>query len=123
MYQRDDDKMSTFDEAVAHDLRLLERLKQRQHGTLFASRAAIARETKVSAGTFENIRNKRCKGVRGYVGQLVKSLLLRELEREIRQLEHERQIILQRGVDPRSDEMSAVVADLQKARSVMEGMR
>lgn len=123
MHQSDGDKMSAFDEAVAHDLSLLEEIKLRQHGTRRRARAVIARETKVSPGTFFNIRQKRSKGIRGWVGHVVKALLLKELEGELKRLSHERDLILQCGVDPRSDEMSAVVADLAKVRTVMEGMR
>jgi hypothetical protein len=125
MHPRNEDKTSmlAFDQTVAHNLALLEEIKLRQHPSRSSARAAVAREAKILPGTYENIRRRRTKGIRGYVGRAVEALLLRELDGELRRLEHERQIILQRGVDPRSDEVAAVLADLQKVRSVMEKMR
>jgi hypothetical protein len=116
--------VSTFDDAVKADLERLESLRaERGHTTRGFVRAAIARETKVAAGTMENIRRGRLKGVRGWVAMAIRAALVREVQRQLGALEHELEILRRSGVDPRNNEFQAVATDAAAIRGLAEQMK
>lgn len=118
-----EDKMS-FDTAVRSDLVRLEEIRAARLQTSLANaRKAVARDTRLAPGTLENIRKQRTKGIRGWIGQTIRGALLRELEREMVRLQHEYQILMASGSDPRSDEVAEVQTYLARARQSLEAVK
>lgn len=86
-----------------------------------SSREDVARKAGVAPGTIENVRRGRIKDplrLRGLVDRL-RSLMVVELGQEIARLDHEKSLLLATGVDPRSDEMQAVAADIARCRKTL----
>jgi hypothetical protein len=107
--------LATTDQAATWARRLEDRRADRV-GCLKTARRALARETGVSAGTFENLRRSRIKSVATWVSDRLRYAVIRELEAEVRALEHELAILRQTGSDPRSFEMGEVETHLAAAR-------
>lgn len=75
--------------AEAFARRLEDRERQRSSVSLPVARQAVARRTGVPAGTLENLRRGRIKGVREWVADRLRSALISELEAEFARTEHE----------------------------------
>jgi hypothetical protein len=119
-----EDKMTGFDQAVRSDLSRLEEIRAaRLQASRAHARASVARETRLAPGTLENIKRQRTKGVRGWIADTIRGALVRELEREIARLNHELQILLQRGADHREPEMAEVHDLLARARQSLEAVK
>lgn len=83
------------------------------------ARAIVARRTEVPKGTLLSLRKNRLKGIAVHWFERLRHGVIRELEAELRHLEHELSILRQTGVDPRSDATAAVVADIAKVREAL----
>jgi hypothetical protein len=83
------------------------------------ARAIVARRTEVPKGTLLSLRKNRLKGIAVHWYERLRSGVIRELEAELRHLEHELAILRQTGTDPRSDATAAVVADIAKVRAAL----
>lgn len=83
------------------------------------AREAVARRVVIPAGTLENLRKGRLKAIAVHIYDRLRAGLIRELEAEVRRLEHELQILRATGADPRRDEIAAVVASLARAREAI----
>lgn len=83
------------------------------------ARPSVARRTGISPGTLANIRNGRLKAIAVHVYDRLRAAVIRELETEVRHLEHELQLLRTAGVDPREGEMEEVVASLAKVREAL----
>jgi len=99
------------------------------------ARALVKRE-RTTAGTNENairavgektglgywaicgLWHRRRKAGEGVVDRL-RGAMIRQLEAEVRHLEHELSILRQTGADPRDGEIAAVVASLAKVRQTL----
>lgn len=102
---------------AAEWVKRLEDVRARRLGCIDRARLALARETGIPAGTLANLRRRnRIKQVAAWVRDRLRAAVIRELEAEVRALEHELQILRQTGVDPREGEIDAVVAHLAAAR-------
>lgn len=99
--------------------RLEDDVARRRGITVAEARAVVARDTLVPAGTLENLRKRRLKNLGVYAYQQIKSALIRQLQSELRALEHEIHVLRATGVDPRSDEMAEAIAGLQKVREAL----
>lgn len=86
---------------------------------LTEARPAVSRRIGVPPGTLENLRNGRLKAIAVHWYDRLRAGVVKELEAEVRHLEHELQILRTTGVDPREDEVAAVVADLAKVRQAL----
>lgn len=116
--------MSAFDLAVRSDLSRLEEIRARRLGTSKAiARTSVAREVRVAPGTLENIRKQRTKGVRGWIAETIRGALLRELEAEMARLQHEYEVLVRTGADPRGDEVAEVQTFLMRARKSLEAVK
>ena len=119
-----EDEMTAFDQAVRSDLSRLEDIRAtRSSSSIAHARASIARETRIAPGTLENIKRSRTKGVRGWIADTIRGALVCELQREIERLNHELQILLQRGADHREPEMAEVQNLIVRVRQTLEGMK
>ena len=81
---------------------LEDRERARSRTPLITARRAVANRVGVPAGTLENIRRGRSKGVRAWVAEKIRSAIVAEMEREVERLTHEIFLALQGapGTDP-----------------------
>lgn len=83
------------------------------------ARRNVARALGVAPGTIENLQRNRLKRISGWLRDALRARVIRELEAEIVRLQHELAVHKQTGVDPRSDEATAVRADLSAVLTVL----
>ena len=69
--------------------RLEDRERERSGVSLPVARLAVARRTGIAAGTLENLRRGRIKGVRAWIFDKLHAALIAELEAEVARTEHE----------------------------------
>lgn len=82
-------------------------------------RPLIARDVGCAPGTLENLRKRRLKRLDHLLFDGLRRAFDRRLERQLRQIEHERHLLIQQGVDPRSDEVQAVETDAVAIRRAL----
>jgi hypothetical protein len=92
--------------------RILVEQEARRRGTKEKAHVHVARAVGAAPGTVENIMRGRLKRVSGWLRDALRARVIRELEAEVVRLQHEIAVLRQAGVDPRSNEMAAVRADL-----------
>jgi hypothetical protein len=92
--------------------RVLVDQEARRRGTYDGAYRIVARTIGASPGTIENILRGRLKRVSGWLRDALRARVIAEMESEIVRLQHEIAVLRQAGVDPRSNEMAAVRADL-----------
>jgi hypothetical protein len=83
------------------------------------ARNNVARALGTAPGTIENLQRSRLKRISGWLRDALRARVIRELESEIARLQHELAVHKQTGVDPRSDEATAVRADLSAVLEVL----
>ena len=82
--------------------RRLEDREQERSGVLLpVARMTVARRTGVAAGTLENLRRGRIKGVREWIVAALRAALISEVEADIARAQHELTVLKasHRGVD------------------------
>lgn len=84
-----------------------------------AAQEAVARRTGVPLGKIVSLRKNRLKDIGVAAYEALRRGVMSEIEQEMRRLEHELQLLRTAGLDPRDDQMEAVVADLAKARQAL----
>lgn len=87
--------------------------------SLVAARRSLARKIKIAPGTLENLRKGRIKAVAADVYARLHEAVDRQLYAEMRRLEHEYQLVQQQGLDPRSLDHQAILADMAKIKTAM----
>lgn len=97
---------------------LIDRESRRTNDRVLARRN-VARALGVAPGTIENLQRNRLKRISGWLRDALRARVIRELEAEIVRLQHELAVHKQTGVDPRSDQATAVRADLSAVLSVL----
>jgi hypothetical protein len=124
MRTESEDKVSLVETSVRTNLLRLERMRSASlQASMADARKSLARDMKVAAGTLENVRKGRLKGVRLWVAEKIHGALIRELEREMARLTHEYQILVQCGAHRVDDEVSEVESLLARARQALEAMK
>lgn len=99
---------------------LLEEREMRRSGVKRSeARAIIARRLGATPGTLENVRKRRLKSPAKWLMDRLRGAVIRELEAEAIALEHEIHLLRQSGVDPRDNEIGAVVASLAAVRQAL----
>lgn len=106
-------------EDVARDwVKRLEDIEIRRSGApIREARARVARRVGVPAGTLENLRRDRMKGIRAWVYTALHRTLIAEIKREIAAYTHELQIALNidGGADPA--EIAEILAGLDELKT------
>lgn len=74
------------------------------------ARKAVARRLAMSPGTLENLRKGRLKAVAAHWYDTLRAGVIRELESELRHVQHEIAVARQTGLDPASGEAHALLA-------------
>lgn len=82
-------------------------------------RPSVAREVGVSPGTLENLRAGRLKGIAAHIYERLQAATLRRLQAEVQRIEHEIHVLKAQGLDGRSDEMAAALADRSALRRAL----
>lgn len=95
-------------ETWARDLESRE--QRRTGGKLDVVRDMVARKVGVPAGTLRSLRKQRLKSINVAWYDRLRAGVIHELEAELRHVQHELAILRQTGADPRSPEVSALVA-------------
>jgi transposase-like protein len=98
---------------------LVKRERDRINGDVAIARRNVARAVGVAPGTIENLQRGRLTRVAGWLRDALRARVIRELEAELVRLNHELAVLKQTGVDPRSDEATAVRADLSAVLEVL----
>lgn len=83
------------------------------------ARQNVARSLGTAPGTIENLQRSRLKRISGWLRDALRARVIRELEAEVTRLQHEIAVLSQTGVDPRSNEATAVRADLSAVLEVL----
>lgn len=102
---------------------LEDREKLRTGASLADARKSLARRTKIAPGTFERLRNGRMKDAAGTLIRRLCAAVAAEYEAEIMRLEHERQIALQIGSAPHSDQVLKIRQNISEAREALAELR
>lgn len=118
-FQRDRMPLVIDDRHVAGWARSLEDRRCSRGMKLPEARRVLARDTGVSAGTFESLRRGRLKGVKNWIAERIRSAVIRDLQQEIARCTHELELARQAGLDPRSSDMAALETAVQKANELM----
>jgi hypothetical protein len=87
--------------------------------TIADAREAVSRRLAVPAGTLENLRKNRLKAIAAHWYEKLRSGVVRELEAELRHVEHELNIARQIGLDPASGEAHALLATEARLREAL----
>ncbi len=86
---------------------------------LSEARVKVSGRAGVNPGTLENLRKGRLKAIAAHVYEALRVALIRELEAEMRALDHQLHVLRQSGEDPRSDKTAAVLADIAVVRRAL----
>jgi hypothetical protein len=98
---------------------LLVQQETRRVGDRQRARYNVARALGTAPGTIENLQRNRLKRISGWLRDALRARVIRELESEVARLQHEIAVLSQTGVDPRSDQATAVRADLSALLTVL----
>jgi hypothetical protein len=112
---KDKDAMSAFDldQRARGFALLLENWEASRSGVSIAkARTTLARRLGIPAGTLENLRRNRLKGVRGWVSDKLESGVINAAEHEIQRWQHVREMARRGGNDARASEAEKVLAAL-----------
>jgi len=116
-FWKSEQDMSSTDVAE-HYARTLVKRERASAGSNENAIRSVGEKTGLGYWTIWSLWHRRRKSGEGVVNRL-RGAMIRQLEAEVRHLEHELQILRATGVDPRDDEIAAVVADLAKARQTL----
>lgn len=95
---------------------LEDRERARSGSKLPDARRAVAERIAVPAGTLRNLRLNRVKGIAVHWYERLRAAVVHDLQAEMRRLQHELDIHRQTGSHPASNEVAAVVADIEAVR-------
>lgn len=91
----------------------------RRTGDRILARKKVARALGTTPGTIENLQRSRLKRISGWLRDALRARVIHELQAEVARLQHEIAVLSQTGVDPRSNEATAVRADLSAVLEVL----
>lgn len=111
-----DDPMAAL--AIAQNL---ERRERTRVSTVKLARQRLADKLRIGAGALENIIRGRAKRIDAAIRDRLQALLIRELEAEIKRLQHELEIHRQCGMSLGGEQVSEVEAYLAKATALLKG--
>lgn len=83
----------------------------------------VASALRIAPGSLGNIVRRRVKRISTDMRDRIVAAYIADLTREIQRLQHERQILLAMGTDPRSDDMDKVGRALAIARAAVDRMK
>lgn len=86
---------------------------------LVDARKAVARRLSMAPGTLENLRKGRLKAVAAHWYDTLRQGVIRELETELRYVQHEIAIARQTGLDPASGEAHALLASEARIKTAL----
>lgn len=118
-----DDEMTralTIDEQTREWTRWLEHSRARRDATTIPhARRSLARSLQVSPGTIERLRTGRVKGVRQWLFDRVRCLVVREIESEIQRLSHDLELARRCDRSTRGVEVEEIETHLAAVRRLL----
>lgn len=114
---RSEQGMSSIDVAEDYARTLVKRERAAAGSNENAIRS-VGEKTGLGYWAIWGLWHRRRKSGEGVVERL-RGAVIRQLEAEVRHLEHELQVLRATGADPRDDEIAAVVASLAKVRQTL----
>jgi hypothetical protein len=122
MASRNEDEMSA-DTMTRHWVEKLEKTEAARTGVpVVVARRAVARRLGVAPGTIENLRRGRTKGVRAWIAERVANAVIREIEAELRGLNHELQCARQCGARAGESQIHEIQADVDALTLALKGL-
>ena len=109
--------MTSIDVAEDHARTLVKR-ERADAGSNENAIRAVGEKTGLGYWTIWSLWHRRRKSGEGVVDRL-RGAVIRQLEAEVRHLEHELQVLRATGADPRDGEIASVVASLAKVRQTL----
>ena len=88
-------------------------------GSRNLARQKIARKTGVPAGTFENLRRGRTKGIRSWMFERLRAAMIDQLESEIRRATHELEVARAAGNSNCEIKMERLAAQIAKSQQLI----
>jgi len=99
---------------------ILEEREARRSGvSLDDARSAVARKTGVPEGKLYSLRRNRLKDIARHILLRLGEGVMRELQAELRHVEHDLQILRQIGADPSGGEVLSLLASRAKIREAL----
>jgi hypothetical protein len=98
---------------------LEDRERARSGSKLPVARDAVAQRIGVPSGTLRNLRKSRVKGIAVHWYERLRVAVIRDLQAEMRRLQHEQQIVIQTGSHPASPEALSILAGIQAVRTAL----
>jgi hypothetical protein len=83
------------------------------------ARTSIARRLRTGAGTLRNIRRQRRKIIPAWLMNAIRGELVRVLEQQMRQLEHEIHLYRQANGSHRTDDLAAIESQMASIRETL----
>ena len=120
--QREGQKVSAVSDLnLARDwAEILEAREARRSGvSLDDARPIVARKTGIPEGKLYSLRRNRLKDIARHILLRLGEGVLRELQAELRHVEHDLQILRQIGADPSGGEVLSLLASRQKIREAL----
>lgn len=111
---------ATLDQA-RNNARWLERREADRMGSLEFARTAIARESGMTLSSWRNLVRGRLKRIDAWMRDRLQSLVVRELEQEIRRLSHALETAKRCGARLDSAEISQAESHLEAAKAILRG--
>jgi len=121
--RRIDTKMNATAEvfsAAADARRLIEGEKRRNSVNADEARNRVASRLGVAPGTLENLLLGRLKGVASYLRDRLRSAVIRQIEGEIKRLEHELAVARLSAQRPDDDEVASAAALVERAKELLK---
>jgi hypothetical protein len=98
-------------------LRRLENVEAERLGVSIDDvRVVVSRQVRISVASLANLRRGRLKGIYSHQLTRIRTALIAALQNRLRALEHEIQLHLQAGADPRDDDLALAQAALAEAK-------
>lgn len=112
---------TTAIDQVRSNARWLERREADRTGSIEFARASIARESGITLSSWRNLVRGRLKRIDVWMRDRLQALVIRELEQEIRRLNHELETAKRCGAHLASEHISAIEAHLSAAQAIITG--
>jgi hypothetical protein len=117
---KDDMSNVAFDQSAQRWATMLEKNEAaRSRATVLEARPVVARRIGVAPGALERIRAGRMKGIRTWLFQRIRALVIAELQAEILRLEHELFLARTCGSGAGDDDILAASAAVETAKGIL----
>lgn len=117
-------RISVQDDSMSDAFAIAQSLERRERSrvsSVTAARRALASKLRIGVGTFENLVRERVKSVDASIRDRLHTLLVAELQNEIKRLSHELEMVQASRSPVAIEQMGEIEAHLAKARALLNG--